>query len=269
MPPFACGIEERGVVGGDDDVGLVQEVLRAAGGHSVYGGDHRFPTAMVRLRREREARVEGVPDVVLEEPARAALHVGARAERAVAVGLQHDGVHGVVVTNGLPRPRDLGGHLVVPRVQCFRAVQRDRRDVVVAYIELDGVALHAIECTQQSRDPQRQRLAFRALRRTRAAARHDAPLLARSSSGRRVPRVARRARRVRPADVARRRRAGLDRAPRSGALRRRERYRVSGSSTSPRSRRSSAASSIPGPCSRPTWSRICSTRDGSDAQCEQ
>ena len=87
-PAVGVGVEELGVVGADDDVGLVEEVLRATGAHAVHGGHHRLPAPVVELGRQRRAGIEGVPDVRLEEPRGAALDVDAGAEGPVAVGLR-------------------------------------------------------------------------------------------------------------------------------------------------------------------------------------
>src|SRR3546814_6755106 len=86
------------------------DLLAAAGAHPVHRHHHRLPAAVVQLRRERAARVERVPDVGAEEPGGAAPHVGAGAERLVAVGPHDHGVHVVIVTDRLPRPRGLPSH---------------------------------------------------------------------------------------------------------------------------------------------------------------
>src|SRR3546814_14208935 len=59
-----------------------------------------------------------------------------------SVGPHDHCVHVVVVTDRRPRPRDLPSHLVVPGVVGLGPVEGDRGDVVVAELELDGLALH-------------------------------------------------------------------------------------------------------------------------------
>ena len=41
------GVEERGVLRREDDVGLTEEVERAAAGHAVDGGDDRLPEVVL------------------------------------------------------------------------------------------------------------------------------------------------------------------------------------------------------------------------------
>ena len=53
-------IEELRIVGADDDVGLVDEVLTAAGAHPVHGGDDRLPHPVMELRREQSHRGRSV-----------------------------------------------------------------------------------------------------------------------------------------------------------------------------------------------------------------
>ena len=63
-------VEERGVLGGDDDVDLAEQVEGAAAGHAVHGGHHRLP-ALVGPGPEAAAgvdvgeRVERVLDAAL------------------------------------------------------------------------------------------------------------------------------------------------------------------------------------------------------------
>ena len=89
-------VEERGVLGGDDDVDLAEQVERAAAGHAVHGRHHRLP-ALVGARAEAAAgvdvgeRVERVLEAALV--GRHLVAVDARAERLVAGGGEHDRPH--------------------------------------------------------------------------------------------------------------------------------------------------------------------------------
>ena len=49
-------VEEGGVLGGDDDVGLTEHVERAAAGHAVDGGDDGLPE-VVLLRVDEHTRI--------------------------------------------------------------------------------------------------------------------------------------------------------------------------------------------------------------------
>ena len=76
-------VEERRVVGADDDVGFVDEVERARGADALHRAHDRLPH-LLPLRAQQLARVLVVPDVV--GLAVALLGVEAGAERAVARG---------------------------------------------------------------------------------------------------------------------------------------------------------------------------------------
>ncbi len=128
-------VEERRVARAEDDVGLVDEVLAAAGAHAVHGGDDGLP-ALVMLRAEARAGILVVPDVAVGPP-RALLDVDAGAERALAGGAKHDGMDRVRIADGRPRLRHLLRHLLVEGVQLLGAIQRDRRDGIVAGLEED------------------------------------------------------------------------------------------------------------------------------------
>ena len=63
MPVGDVRVEERGVVGADDDVGLVDEVEGARRAHALHRAHHRLP-ALLPLGAEQLAGVVVVPDVV-------------------------------------------------------------------------------------------------------------------------------------------------------------------------------------------------------------
>src|SRR6266508_2239283 len=137
-------VEEHRVVGADDDVRLVDEVLPAARAHPVHGGDHRLPDTVHQLRGEHGAGVEGVPHVRLLEPAGVAGDVYPGAEGAVAVRLEHGDVDGLVVADRLPGAGHLTRRLTGERVQGVGTVEGDRRNCAVD-LEDDRFGIHGYE----------------------------------------------------------------------------------------------------------------------------
>src|SRR5690606_5098465 len=123
-----------GVLGADDDVGLVEEVHCAARGHTVHGRDHRLPDALL-LGTEFRARILLAPDVDAGPP-RSVPHVQARAERPVTGGAQHHRADLVVLANSPPQLADLLGHALIERVEPPGTVQGHRGHMAVQ-LDLD------------------------------------------------------------------------------------------------------------------------------------
>jgi len=135
------GVEEGGVLGGEDHVGLAQEVERPSAGHAVDGGDHRLPEALA-LGAEQLARVLVGEHVVAE------LDLGAvdpGAERLLARTGEHDGPHVVGGLGPLPHRGELVDHGRVERVVDLGPVQRDGGDAV-GDVEGEGGELGAVVC---------------------------------------------------------------------------------------------------------------------------
>jgi hypothetical protein len=118
-------IEERRVVGTDDDVGLVQEVEGACGADALHRTDDRLPH-LLPLRAEQLARVLVVPHV--ERLAVVLADIEAGAERAVTCGAQHNGVHAAVVLIRCHASRTSLHIVRLSALRTVRAVQRDGRD---------------------------------------------------------------------------------------------------------------------------------------------
>jgi hypothetical protein len=140
-------VEERGVVGAEDDVGLVEPIERAAGRHAVHRAHQGFPH-LVELGRQLLARIALAPDVGMAVDALLDVHAGA--ERTLARGAQHDDVHVVV---RLDRPPDVGEvveHRLVEAVHGVRAVEGDRRDVP-GHVVQDGLHGHLSSRRRQNR----------------------------------------------------------------------------------------------------------------------
>src|SRR3954449_769936 len=98
-------VEERRIVGADDDVCLVEPVERAACDHAVYRADQWLPD-LVLLGSERSPGVVAAPDVArLVEAARLAVprgDVDTGAERPVARRAQDHDVDVVLAPDSLP-----------------------------------------------------------------------------------------------------------------------------------------------------------------------
>jgi len=82
IPAFACGSKNSASSAQTIDVGLVEEVLRAARDDPGTARDDGLPAAVVELGREAGAWIDAVPDVALGEPARASPLMSAPVENA-------------------------------------------------------------------------------------------------------------------------------------------------------------------------------------------
>jgi hypothetical protein len=123
-------VEERGVIGGDDEVDLAEQVERAAARHAVDRGDDRLPTA-VGAGSEQPAGIvvgEGRELVLDTAIARDEVAVDARAERLVAARGEHHHVDRVVGADLRPDVGELGAHGQVERIEPIGAVQREPPD---------------------------------------------------------------------------------------------------------------------------------------------
>ena len=119
------GVEERGVLGGDDELHLAEQVEGARAGHAVDGGDDRLP-APVGLRAEPRPGVVPCERVELGDAVGGDVRpVDAGAEGALARGGEHDAPHGVVVADAGPHVGQLDLHLLVEGVVDLGAVEHD------------------------------------------------------------------------------------------------------------------------------------------------
>ena len=144
------GVEEGGVLRGDHDVGLAQEVEGTAAGHAVDRRHDRLPQVVlfrvdaaarvvVLERGGHEARgVLALPLVgahVLEVALLDALvPVDARAEGLVPGSGQDDGPHRIVSAQGPPELAQLFLHLLVEGVVHLGPIERDDGDAVVLLV---------------------------------------------------------------------------------------------------------------------------------------
>ena len=108
-------VEERGVLGGDDELDLAEHVEGAAAGHAVHGRDHRLPE-VAALRAdvvagvvEHERRAAGADDVGVGGVVALVAHllhaVDAGAERLLAGAGEDDAAHVVVAAQAAPQRR--------------------------------------------------------------------------------------------------------------------------------------------------------------------
>ena len=129
MPRVGVRVEELGVVGADDDVGLVDEVLTAAGAHAVHRGDDRLPHLVVELRRQLAPGSN-----VFQMFGRTTVRRSSRRGRwrTPARRWPAGRRRGCRRCRGpSPTPSDLGGHRLVERVQ-----RSGRSSVIVATCSL-------------------------------------------------------------------------------------------------------------------------------------
>ncbi len=125
-------VEEGGVVGGDEDVRLAEQVEGAPAGHAVDGGDHRLP-AVVAARSEPAARIrigQGVEAVLDPLVGRDLGAIDARAKSLVTGCGDDHRPHVVVVTHVGPRRRHLVAHGGREGVVPIGPIQRDGRHAV-------------------------------------------------------------------------------------------------------------------------------------------
>ena len=122
------GVEERGVAGGDDDVGVGDEVQTAAGAAPVHGRDHRLPHLVVprgeaQLGVARATRLLGHRLLVAAEGG----DVEAGLE-ALALARVHDHPHRGIGVELAPRLLELGHHASVHRVADLGPVEHQPAD---------------------------------------------------------------------------------------------------------------------------------------------
>ena len=138
-------VEERGLLGGDDEVDLPQQVEGAAACHAVDGTDDRLPQ-VARLRAEVFTRIvehEGrgtgsyvhgfavlAHRVVTGGLAQGLVAVDTGAERLVAGSGQDDRPHVVVAPKGPPQGAELALHDGVEGVVDLGPIEGDPGDAV-------------------------------------------------------------------------------------------------------------------------------------------
>jgi hypothetical protein len=111
----------------------LRDLAATAEGETVDGGDHGFSKCFQprshRLTAPHEIadrRGAAVPDAL-----RKFMDVGAGREGAVASAGQDDGMHRGVGLDPVQQGRQFIDQCVVQRIQPFRSVERQKRDVVV------------------------------------------------------------------------------------------------------------------------------------------
>ena len=153
LPDRDVRVEELGVRGGDDDVGVGDPVEPAAGAQAVDGRDDRLPDLLVP-RREVEVELLDRPSVALHANtvARDLGHVDAGLEGA-ALARVHDHLHlGIAVELG-PCHRELVAHTGRHRIELVGAVVDQPADRP-APLELQALELrirHAVVLSCGSR----------------------------------------------------------------------------------------------------------------------
>jgi hypothetical protein len=146
------GVEERGVLGGDDDVGLAEHVERPTARHAVDRGDDRLPEVVglgvdvvagvvVHERRRHPAGLVGGARIV-EVLGDGLGPVDAGAERLLPGAGEDHAADVVVAAQGGPQVPHLVLHLHVERVVHLGSVQRDDGNVIALFVPERLVLAH-------------------------------------------------------------------------------------------------------------------------------
>ena len=137
------GVEERGVLGTNDQIAVGNEVQSAAHGHSVDRGNDGLPAAVLD-GREMKPRALVRVGIALPGVARCDVgHVHSRAQGFLPRSGQDDADDFGIGLDVLPEATQFPGHLQRERVMAFWTVQGDRRDAFALLAE-QGLEFHGV-----------------------------------------------------------------------------------------------------------------------------